>query len=153
MDKYNELLEMGFVPEQPLCDRKIVSVTENNMTYLLPLTPEKKSCVFQIDDYIIKSGERCDKLVLIKLDAASWYEVFVELKGKKVLHAISQLETTLKNQLFNVSAIQKRRARIVAVSCPLSKSDPIIEKKKKLFETKYNCELRILKSKRPDDSL
>lgn len=153
MDTYNKLIGMGFVPEKALCARKIVSVTENNMTYVLPLKPEKGSCVFPIDNYIIKSGERCDKLVLIKLETASWYEVYVELKGKKVLHAISQLEATLNNQLFKVSAKKNRRARIVAVSCPRSNSDPMIEKKKLLFKTKYHCELRVLRSRQPDDSL
>ena len=116
---YSRLTGEGYSPQQDLKVRKIVSVSENGTKYRLA-TDDKCSAVFQIDEYIIKKeeGRKCDKLILVRKDSTAkeedWTELFVELKGKDILHAIEQLRDTLKNPKFRHQSNKDIRARIVA---------------------------------------
>ena len=75
-----------------------------------------------------------------------WTEIFVELKGVDVYHAIGQLRQTLKEEKFKHPSNDDIRARIVAQSYPSNKSNPAMEKAKKEFRKNYNCDLRGMKS-------
>ena len=73
-----------------------------------------------------------DKLVLVKLSSQpeQWAEIFVELKGSDVGHALTQLIETIKRPIFKHQSNVIKRARIVATSFPANKSNPDIERKK-----------------------
>lgn len=151
---YESLKASGFIAEQSLKERSNISVSEKGKTYLLHLEKQLISAVFSVDGYIIKEGNKCDKLVLLNVekdeDNDHWNEVFVELKGTDVSHAILQLETTIKNTIFNCNSIKKIYARIVASSFPSNRSNPEFEKTRSKFAKDYKCELKRLKSKQPD---
>lgn len=151
---YESLTNSGYIAEQSLKERSNISVSEKGKTYLLHLEKQLSSAVFSVDGYIIKEGNKCDKLVLLNVekdeDNDHWNEVFVELKGTDVSHAILQLETTIKNTIFNCNSIKKIYARIVASSFPSNNSDPTFEKARQKFAKEYKCELKRLKSKQPD---
>ena len=91
-----KLDNMGFAPEQPLRMRKLLSVSERRAKYMLSFSPEMDSCTFKIDGNIIKdtTSDKCDYVILASYNNA-WAEVFVELKGSDISHAINQLKQTI----------------------------------------------------------
>ena len=108
-----------------------------------------------MDGYIITKGQKCDKLILVDKneegDDETWNEIFVELKGKDVSHAIDQIRETLKNPLNSQPGIKIIKARIVADTFPANKSNPIMVKAKKEFAASpYFCELRGMKNGQKD---
>ena len=125
----------GYVPEQQLAVRSRLSTGEKGKRYLLVMTGEEESVVYAIDGNIVKEGQRCDKLVLVKrsisgVEPEQWMEAFIELKGVDTSHAIDQLRETLKNPIFKHPTNNELRARIIAQSFPSNKSNPTMEKAK-----------------------
>lgn len=149
------LLDLGYSPEQKMEERKIISVSENGKTYTVNVKNDAKSIVYQIDNYIITNGERCDKFIGV-IKENKGIAILVELKGKDVAHAIAQLETTINNVIFKPfpDPDDKARARIVTSTCgPSSASKIIYEKAKIRFKQKYNLNLAILHSKQKDNDI
>lgn len=145
----------GYTPEQTLQIRAKVSVSEKGKRYLLATGSKRESVVYALDGYIVKEGQRCDKLVLVKRSAKDvkpeqWTETFVELKGVDTNHAIDQLRQTLKKALFKHPSNDDIRARIVAQSFPSNKANPTMEKAKQEFRKEYNCDLRGMKTGQED---
>lgn len=148
---HDNLVTNGYNPEQPLQVRKTIVESECGKKYTLEVSGNKASVSYQVDGNIIKVGEKCDKLILVKHNQNEWAEIFIELKGVDVAHAIDQLLATLKKQIFKHPSNQYIRARIVATSFPSNKSNPIMEKAKKEFASKpYFCDLRGLKNGQKD---
>lgn len=117
--------------------------SEKRSRYALSLNPKMEGWRYQVDGYIITDGDKCDALILVK-DGDDFAEVFVELKGSDVSHAITQLEETLKNDLFKGSDSLVRWARIAIYSYPKSLMlDQEVDKKTGAFLKKYRCELQI----------
>lgn len=152
---HDRLTAEGYAPEQVLQIRAKVSVSENGKRYLLTTNGKEDSVVYTVDGNIVKDGQRCDKLVLVKRSAKDvcpeqWTETFVELKGVDTNHAIDQLRQTLKKAIFKHPSNDDIRARIVAQSFPSNKSNPTMEKAKQEFRKDYNCDLRGMKSGQED---
>ena len=124
--------------ESSLGERKIVSTSEKGKTYKVQFTEIKPSAVYSIDGNIIKVGNKCDKLVLIQSDVPNnkWIEVFVELKGKNVDHAIEQLKATVDKSIFQHRTIEQRWARIVAQSFPRNTGNSSYERARIYFKKK-----------------
>lgn len=68
---YNSLTTAGFKPEQALQVRKTVVTQEKGIKYALDIKAKQPSAVFQVDGYIISSGRKCDKLVLVNTKSES----------------------------------------------------------------------------------
>lgn len=149
---YDRLSRSGYTPELPLSERKELSLSEQGKRYRIVLSSKSPSVAFCIDGHIILQGRKCDKLVLIDSNSSqpSWMEVFVELKGTDVNHAVEQLRETLKKDIFCHNSIKRKYSRIVASSFPSNKSDAVLEKAKIEFIKSFGCELRKLKSNQPD---
>lgn len=152
---HEKLMAEGFSPEQPLLSRSKISTGEKGKRYTLVTNGKEASVVYAVDGNVVTTGQRCDKLVLVKHAASdaeleSWTEVFVELKGVDTNHAIGQLRETLKNPLFRHPSNRVIRARIVAQSFPSHKSNPTMEKAKQEFRKYYHCDLRGMKSGQED---
>lgn len=154
-DTYSVLTAACYIPSQPLKARKILTTAEQGRKYVLQMSGEENSVLYDVDGYIIKEGQKCDKLILVDQSEVNsdntWVEIFVELKGKDVSHAIDQLRETLKNPIFKHPSNKKIRARIIAASFPANKSNPLMEKAKIEFaKGPYFCELRGLKNGQKD---
>ena len=79
-----------------------------------------------------------------------WLRAFIELKGANVEHAISQLEDTLKHELF--ASLPEREVQVayaVATQIPSNRSSSEITKARERFPKKYKCRLEIIKSDNP----
>lgn len=130
-------------PEQAWMKRSIVSVCENGQTYRVTFAPGKKSAVYAIDGGIIKDTKslKCDKLIVACLEQDKWFELFVELKGRDISHAIEQIEATVRNTLFADKDVSYRQARVIGRRIPRSTGNSVTEIAKKRFIAKYNCRL------------
>jgi hypothetical protein len=96
-----------------------VVTQEKGIKYTLDVKANYPSVVFQVDGCIIRSGRKCDKLVLVNTKGESpeeWTQFFVELKGHDAIHGIEQLLDTAKNQIFIDESNKVRKARLVATS-------------------------------------
>lgn len=130
-------------PEQAWTNRKIVSVGEKGQGYQVVLSPERMSAVYAIDGGIIKDKTvlKCDKLILACMEQDKWFELFVELKGRDISHAIEQVEASVRNPLFADKDVSCRQARVIGRSIPRTTGNSVTEKAKKRFIAKYNCRL------------
>ena len=151
-DNIQVFLERKAKPEQLLKVRKQLSCSERGKRYVLQLKEERLSSVFQVDGELVKEGNRCDKLVLLQTDIKvdKWSEVFIELKGVDVNHAINQLASSLLLDLFMHASVEKKYARIVAASIPSHRNQVEMERAKVKFKRDFDCELKTLKSDQPD---
>ena len=152
---YEMLTGKGYKPSLPLLYRKTLVTSEKGRKYTLSISGKKETALFDVDGYLVTRGQKCDKLVLVdeckNAGKEEWCEIFVELKGKDVAHAIEQLRTTLQNPLFKHPANKVVKARIVASSFPANKANPIMEKAKKEFAASpFHCELRGMKNGQED---
>ena len=152
---HEQLAAEGFSPEQVLKVRTKISTVEKGKRYTLVTTGIEESVVYAVDGNIVKEGQRCDKLILVKrsisgVEPEQWTETFIELKGVDTNHAIDQLRETLKKSIFKHPSNDVIRARIVAQSFPSNKSNPAMEKAKQEFRKVYNCDLRGMKSGQED---
>ena len=125
----------SYEAETPLGGRKIVSTSEKGKTYKITFTVIKPSAVYTIDGNIITDGDRCDKLVLVQSNITQnkWIEIFVELKGTDVDHAVKQLKATIDKPVFKHNTIEKRWVRIVAQSFPRNTGNSTIERARDFF--------------------
>lgn len=147
----DHLILLGYQPEQPPAERASLSVKENGQTYRLCLTARLKSAVFAIDGHITTGCvPRCDKLVSVDINPDRCAEIFVELKGRNIVHAIEQLEASLRDPLFHHASVNERRARIVARRIPANSGSSPLTKAKIRFMADYRCDLRALNSGAPD---
>lgn len=142
----DKLHRLGFEPQQQLLQRKVVCVKENGKKYTLELIPPKECAAYQVDGEIIKEGNKCDKLIAINCQEKGWCEIFVELKGKNISHAVLQLEETLKQDCFRHQTVKMKRARIVGQSIPRNTGNSIMERAKIRFMQNFNCDLRAFSS-------
>lgn len=151
-DIYEKLVRQGYAPHHTLTGRKDMSVKENRTEYRLQLDKRRPTASYQVDGKIITSGNKCDYLMLVCHDEPQnqWTEVFVELKGCDVEHAITQLEATIGADILKHKCVNRRLARIVALSFPSHKSNPALEKAKRRFRA-YSCDLKTIKTKQPDN--
>lgn len=147
---YSALKESGYAPEQELSIRKIVATSELGKRYHLNVSQSKRTSLFQVDGYIVSEGKRCDKLVLVEKAKDNWAEIFVELKGVDIASGVEQLRACLDNPLFKNLTNKELRARIIALSFPSNKSNPVMEKAKIEFRQKYHCDLRGMKNGQQD---
>ena len=128
----------SYKADAPLSERKIVSTSEKGKSYRIKFSEIKPSAVYTIDGKIITEGDRCDKLVLVESNTSQnkWIEVFVELKGKDVDHAVTQLKATIDEPVFKHKTIEKLWARIVAQSYPKNTGNSTIERARDYFRKK-----------------
>jgi hypothetical protein len=89
-----------------------------------------------VDDCLIKEGKRCDYLLL---DHKA-IEYYVELKGREISYACTQIEETIKKLSTNINNGQKY-AFIISSKCPLITSQT--QKLKVSFKKKYNTTLKV----------
>ena len=126
-------------------DIKIVltdSGNGNNRSKFRLENPQKlKIRVIQVDDCVIKQGMRCDYLVIApsKDKSSDSQEIYIELKGSDVKHAVEQIATTIQKLGSDSSAF--KLCFIASTRCPINSTQ--IQNLQKKFRKKYNAKLTI----------
>ena len=95
----------------------------------------------QVDDCLITNGLRCDWLVRTD-DAISKQDIFIELKGADVEHAVRQLETSVR-ALARPPQSVLRRCYVVHTWCSMTGTD--LQKYKLRFQRQLNARLETVK--------
>lgn len=98
----------------------------------------KRSCVkiVQVDDCVVKEGIRCDYLLILSNEQ----EIYVELKGSDVKHAVEQLSRSIDLLACNCNALIKL-CFISSTRCPINSTE--IQNLKRKFRQKYKAKLTI----------
>jgi hypothetical protein len=126
---------------ETILSNKLIPLEENKSKFVIENPNQFKVCVVQVDGCAIKEGRRCDYLVIPdEQDIKKTLEIYIELKGSKILDAIEQLEATIK-QLSDHPAKQEKVCIIISTRCPLS--TPEIQKFKLRFKKTYNAKLEV----------
>ena len=155
-ESLHTVLSRSYSPKLLLADRENLSIKETKTTYKLNFGKRRQSVVYQVDGNIITEGNKCDYLILARQDTfetdnEKWKSIFVELKGKDVLHALIQLDATLDSKLFKHTSVNEIHARIVARSFPANTANTEFEKARRKFKTKnQNCTFKHITSNQPD---
>ena len=113
-------------------NRSLVKVEEKRSSILFENVSEKKVSLYNIDGCIIKSGQRCDKMLLID-DFSECH--LIELKGRDVEHAMDQISATISTNKVFLSEFQQLNGWIIStkVSTPAIRSTKM-QKLKKLLK-------------------
>ena len=115
-------------------NRTNISVKEKKKVYSARNKNKKTVCLIQVDDCLIKEGNKCDYLLL---NCDSKISYFIELKGKDMLHAVEQIDRSI-HLLRNKISEYAVNARIVLTKVypPDLKSNKYKKLERKLKEYK-----------------
>ena len=91
--------------------------------------------VIQVDDCVITQGKRCDYLLILPDEQ----EIYIELKGSKVVYAVEQIIASIPRLTIDKS--KQKLGFISSTRCPINSAE--IQKFKKIARTKYNLKLTI----------
>jgi hypothetical protein len=92
--------------------------------------------IIQVDDCAVKEGVRCDYLIVLSNEQ----EIYIELKGSDVKHAVEQISRSIDLLTCNCNSIIKL-CFISSTRCPINSAE--IQNLKKKFRQKYNAQLVI----------
>lgn len=124
-----------------LCHKKIKLAGRRTSTlYLLNPLPRQVERV-EVDDCAITEGRRCDWLVRLD-DAVSREEIYVELKGSDILHAVDQLEATIHKLSMDCKQFPKR-CLVACSRSPLTGTD--VQKYKVWFRNKFSAAFQVVR--------
>jgi hypothetical protein len=122
---------------------QLFTFSEKRSTLILENINKVDSTVITVDDCAIIDGIRCDYLHIAKN-----IEMYIELKGQDISHAIDQIERTIKMLSKNKESHSKV-SYIICTRCPISSTE--IQHYAWRFRKKYNSKL-IIKSSPYKDS-
>lgn len=111
---------------------KVISLKEKRSTFRFLNPDQKKVKCILVDGCALTMGDRCDHLLVDE----NGVEHFIELKGCDIMHAVKQLESSIKQLSTNKG---RNYSFIVSTRSPLTGPDIQIFKKK--FKQRYNSEL------------
>jgi len=116
---------------------KLVVFEEARSKLVIENKDEVEATKVTVDGCEITCGIRCDYMYLIK-DS----EIYIELKGQDIAHAIEQLETSIK-KLSSDAKKQKKKSFVICTRSPLTSAS--IQNIRVKFRKNYNSDF-IVKS-------
>jgi hypothetical protein len=123
--------------EEYKSDAKIVlQENKSKITFLNP--NQDQILIIRVDNCVIKDDEtlRCD-YAIVPCDEV---EIYVELKGSDISHAVKQLESTIK---FLSNNPQKMKKLCFVVSTRVPKQSTSVQQLQSQFKKKFNASFRI----------
>lgn len=116
--------------------QKKITLSGKRTTKLYLLNPQEQTIEqIEVDGCAITEGLRCDWLVVVN-DNLKHEEIYVELKGSKIDHAVEQLKTTMKRLSADRVRLAKR-CLVVLNRCPMTGTD--VQKHKAKFLKNFNA--------------
>lgn len=126
--------------EKEKTDKQIVlQETKSKITFLNPNSIKVRK--IRVDGCVIQDNEslRCDYLLILSLDNQE-IEIYVELKGSDVKHAVEQLESTIKTLSDN---FQKKKKLCFVVSTRVPRQGTDIQGIQTRFKKNFNASFRV----------
>lgn len=125
--------------EEIINDSKIVRTDPGSKNkkskFCLVNSKKTKVRVIRVDGCAIKEGIRCDYLIILSNEQ----ELYVELKGSDVKHAVEQIEATIQKLTTNIST--SKLCFISSSRCPITSTE--IQNLKRKFKKNYQAKLII----------
>jgi hypothetical protein len=119
-------------------DHSLVVVEENGRKAVFVNRSRQKFLRIKIDDCLVRSGRRCDYLV-VKKEVAS---VLIELKGKDIEHACDQLFASADHSA--VKGLVDGPLGFLIVASRYPRFDTYVMRAKTIAARKYRAGLRIV---------
>lgn len=126
--------------EKEKTDKQIVlQENKSKITFLNPNGIKVRK--IRVDGCVIQDNEslRCDYLLILSLDNQE-LEIYVELKGSDVRHAVEQLESTIKTLSDD---IQKKKKLCFVVSTRVPRQGTDIQGIQSRFKKNFNASFRV----------
>jgi hypothetical protein len=123
--------------------RKIALTGRRTSTLYLLNPQERRVEQVEVDNCAITQGPRCDWLVRLA-DMISQEEIYVELKGSHIHHAVVQLEATI-DKLSTDRACFRKRCFVVFTRNPMTGTD--VQKYKVRFFRSFRAIFSLVKDK------
>lgn len=123
--------------EQHTSDSKIV--LQENKSKITFLNPNQHQILkIKVDGCVLKDNEtlRCDYALVPSIDV----EIYVELKGSDISHAVKQVESTIQLLSDNIKKIKKL---CFVVSTRVPKQTTSIQQIQSQFKKKFNASFRV----------
>ena len=123
--------------EEYRCDTKIVlQENKSKITFLNP--NQDKILTIKVDGCVISDNEtlRCDYALM----PSDEIEIYVELKGSDIVHAVAQLESTIRLLSDNPQKIKKL---CFVVSTRVPRQTTSIQQLQSQFKKKFNANFRV----------
>jgi len=123
--------------EEYRCDTKIVlKENKSKITFLNP--NQDKILTIKVDGCVIRDNEtlRCDYALM----PSDEVEIYVELKGSDIVHAVAQIESTIRLLSDNPQTIKKL---CFVVSTRVPKQTTNIQHIQSQFKKKFNASFRV----------
>jgi hypothetical protein len=116
--------------------RFVLQENKSKITFLNP--NQSPILLIRVDDCVIKNSEtlRCD-YAIIPCDEV---EIYVELKGSDIAHAVKQIESTIKLLSDNPQKVKKL---CFVVSTRVPKQSTSVQQLQSQFKKKFNASFRI----------
>jgi hypothetical protein len=109
---------------------KILSKKENKRKATLKNNSQIQINEVQVDNCLIKNGNRCDFLWEICSKKTS---IYIELKGKDLSHALTQIESTINFCIQNYNHLHFKKIAVIILS-RYPQEDSSIQIKKRNFK-------------------
>ena len=117
---------------------KLVTFEEARSKLIIENKDKVSATKIIVDDCEITEGVRCDYMYLIK-DT----EIYIELKGQDIKHAIEQLETTIKKLSSDIKK-QQKKSFVICTRSPLNSAS--IQNVRVKFKKHYNSDFIVRSS-------
>lgn len=126
----------------PACEEyrfdKIIVLQENRSKIVFANQNQEKVLILKVDGCVISDNEtlRCDYALL----PSDEVEIYVELKGSDITHAVKQIESTIRLLSENSQKIKKL---CFVVSTRVPKQTTSIQQLQSKFKKNFNASFRI----------
>jgi hypothetical protein len=123
--------------EEYKTDAKIVlQENRSKITFLNP--NQDQILLIKVDDCVIRNNEtsRCDYAIIPRDEI----EIYIELKGSDILHAVKQIESTINSLSDNPQKI-KKLCFVVSTRVPSQTTN--VQQLQSQFKRKFNASFRV----------
>ncbi len=122
---------------ETISKKPIITCEEERSKIIFENHKRREVCLLKVDGCAIQEGVKCDYALTASENKE---EIYIELKGRDVKHAFSQLETSMQ-KLSDDAYKQPKFCFIISTRCPLD--GPEIQIMKKRMLNKYQAKLII----------
>lgn len=125
-------------------DNPILTFSEQKSIFQVLNSDRRKLEKHQVDGCLIVDGIKCDWLLI---DSDTGKEIYIELKGSDIKHAVNQICTTVSVLTKNFESI--KLGYVICTKCPLDSTS--VQRLKKAVLLSHKVKLRVQKTIHRED--
>lgn len=125
-------------------DNAILTFSEKKSTFQVINAERRKLEKHQVDGCLIVDGIKCDWLLV---DSETGKEIYIELKGSDIKHAVDQICSTVNALTRDLKGV--KLGYVICTKCPLDSTS--VQRIKKAVLLSHRIRLRIQKTIHRED--